>query len=264
MNFAFPALLLLLLYLPGPILLYSYYGRLSRHSEIPVSSGSFTGRGLASLLAALIIQSAGLAIVTKTSEFNRSIPRPDLYSLTTLLSGQGEKGDYRRALQASVAHPVATASYFIFTCLLAAIIGMLTHYYVRRFRLDHRYRILRFSDQWYYLLSGEILEFQEHGFIKKEIDGVAIAAILETTAGTFLYVGVLVEYWFNRAGEPDAFWLTSVVRRNIEGDRAGDSNGNAAGWWEDPRYYKIDGDIFVLKFSEVKNLSIKFLTVEPD
>lgn len=86
---------------------------------------------------------------------------------------------------------------------------------------------------------------------------------MEGTAGTFLYVGVLVDYWFNRAGEPDAFWLTSVIRRNIEGDRPGDSNDSAVSWWEDPRYYKIDGDFFVLKFSEVKNLSIKFISVEP-
>lgn len=172
MNFAFSALLLLLLYLPGPIFLYSYYGRLSRYGEIPVSSGSFTGRGLASLLAALIIQSASLAIVTKTSQFNQLIPRPDLYSLTTLLSGQGDKGDYTHALQASVAYPVATASYFIFTCLLAAIIGMLTHYSVRRLRLDHRYRILRFSDQWYYLLSGEIFEFRNTGLKKRKSTGL--------------------------------------------------------------------------------------------
>lgn len=159
---------------------------------------------------------------------------------------------------------MATASYFVFSSLLAAVIGVLTHYSVRHFRLDHRYRILRFSDQWYYLLSGEIFEFPEYGFKKKKIDGVAIAAVLEGTAGTFLYVGVLVDYWFNRAGEPDAFWLTSVIRRNIAEDRRVDNSKSTVDWWDDPRYYKIDGDFFVLKFSEVKNLSIKFISVEPD
>src|SRR3954447_23354915 len=105
--------------------------------------------------------------------------------------------------------------YFAGLYALGAGLGLVAHTVVRRLRLDRRFRFFRFNHQWHYLLNGEIGSFPESNVSVSDFDFVSVACVVDTNAGTFLYVGVLDSFYFNQNGELDLLVLTGAMRRLI-------------------------------------------------
>lgn len=149
-------------------------------------------------------------------------------------------------------------SYFIALYGISAGLGYGAHGIVRVLHLDRRTRALRFDHRWQYLLHGEIAEFPESKVkVPEAFDVISVACLSETSAGTFLYVGVLDAFYFNKAGELDLLVLTGAFRRLIDPVKEQTSAGK-------PKYYFIDAEYLYLKYSELRNVSIRYIILPRD
>jgi hypothetical protein len=125
--------------------------------------------------------------------------------------------------------------------------GHLIRNIVRYAKLDIKYQFLRFSNKWFYILTGECNLFPEakkHDFQIKDV-AIIVADIVITLANkTYLYVGELINYSFTENGELDYLMLSSPRRRKLD-----DSSGN---------YYVIPSEYIILPAKEIKNINFRF------
>jgi hypothetical protein len=88
---------------------------------------------------------------------------------------------------------------------------------------------------------------------------------------TYLYRGIVVDWSFAEDGQPDSIWLRFTHRRKLSADRPTDEqnkpSARATGEFilPDERYYEVHGDIFVLRYSQLKTLNLDYfyLSEEP-
>jgi hypothetical protein len=157
------------------------------------------------------------------------------------------------ALKALAVHTSWVTTYFGTLIAFAYLGPMAIRLLITHCRLD-RYdaqfsTMFRFSQApWYYLLSGS-------DFAKDEIpDFIAVSAIVDVAGKPFLYTGVLDDYFIDQDGQLDRLILEEVQRRPIDSDKLPDDSGVLAN-----RFYPIDGDYFVLRYSEAVTLNIEYI-----
>lgn len=261
MNVAFPALLVLLLILPGIIVRYAY----ARGSWGWSSPTSF--RNASDELAYGVIFAVGLHAFA-LSLAHRLGHHADLAALLALLTGSFGRDDERYAatVRAITDHPGAIATYFLSLWFGSALIGNRAHAFVRRFRLDRRFRLLRFRNEWWYLLKGEVLEFPESPEYSREPRPeslVYLSTVVDHASGSYLYRGIVVDWTFDREGQLDTVVLIFAHRRSLGDDRTNDPSPRERGerGAPDDRYYDIWGDRFVIRYSELRTMNLDYFTI---
>ena len=97
--------------------------------------------------------------------------------------------------------------YHVGMITLGGLLGWGTRIFVRRRKYDRLYRWLRFDNKWFYLLSGESVEFgeyKEEPFTEfsdaKKIKFVVLDVLTEVEDGNVLYTGVMVDYELEEDG----------------------------------------------------------------
>lgn len=92
-------------------------------------------------------------------------------------------------------------------------------------------------------------------------DGTVVAAVVEFKAeGSYLYQGMMLDYEVNEAGDLDRLLLVQTQRRKLTSDRAYDAAMNQHE--EDTnRFYLIAGDVFVLRYDEIRTLNVTYLSL---
>jgi len=140
----------------------------------------------------------------------------------------------------------------------AGILGHYSKQIVRTNQLDRTYKLLRFKNNWHYILKGEFFDFPRayYTLINDSVENIEftwIDAMVEMKGEVFLYDGVLVDYELNSHGGLDTISLKDVKRdilhtdtRNLRKDDSADTG------------YNIPGHIVVLKYQEVKNLNFTY------
>ena len=257
MSFAFPALLVFLLVLPGIILRYSYargpWGWASPTSMRRVSEELAYG------VAFALVLHAGWLLVVRGLGFE-----PDVDSMLLLLVGNfGERSRYLDRVLASVpGHYSGVAGYLVSLYGASAVAGNLGHRAVRRLKLDHRTKTFRFDNYWYYMLTGEVLDFRENSAEGRRVDGVYLSAVVDHGAGSYLYRGIVSDFTFDRDGALDTIVLADAHRRSLADDRAESGPPAGVGPSEpDERYYEIRGDFLILRYSELRTLNLDYFAV---
>lgn len=141
-------------------------------------------------------------------------------------------------------------SLYAFSLLAPKLIRAL----VIRYRLD-RYGcwsafLFRFSyAPWYYILSGA-------DFKKNETpDFIRISAISDVSGTPYIFEGVLDDYFFDENGSLDRLIITTAQRRPLSHDKNEKGDNKS-------RFYPIDGDYFVLKYSDIINLNVQYMKLE--
>jgi hypothetical protein len=261
MNIAFPAVFILLLVLPGIILRYSY-ARGPWRWESPTSITNLSDE-----IAYSVAFAVGLHVLWLSLADILGHPA-DLRSAISLLTGTyGQNAAYfERSLRSISDHYVRVGCYFISLYFVAAGLGFSLHWLVRSLGLDRSTKIFRFRNEWYYLLSGEILEFRESPEPAPAIDGVYLSAIVDHSDGSFLYRGIVRDFTFGRDGQLEKIVLTLAHRRKLQSDREQSEDlGARSAVPPDERYYSIEGDFFVLRYSETKTINLDyFALLDPD
>jgi len=253
MNIAFPAVLLFMLVLPGLLFRYTYQRGFFRRS--PITVPSFTEDLGFSILWAVVLHAIWLNI------FSIAGLRIDYGTLLTLLIGQfGKDQAYlTQAIQAITAGHAAITSYFLSLFVAGYLLGYGAHFLVRSQRWDRRFPLLRFSNEWHYLFSGEDA-LAPATTLKPD---VYITAVVEFKEATYLYRGTLVSWTFDRQGILERLTLEQVSRRRLEKDRSDDQPYNPVSRGQDSRYYSVEGDLFIMRYSEIKTLNVEYVYLLP-
>jgi hypothetical protein len=123
---------------------------------------------------------------------------------------------------------------------VAAVLGFMARWLVVKLDLDLRFRVLRFSNDWYYLLTGRQW-FLEQG---TDFDFVWLDLLVETGGSTILYSGRLHSYFLAPDGGLDSICLADAQKWMAAGALAPIS---------------IPGQGFIMKYSETVNLNIVFM-----
>lgn len=260
MNIAFPALIIAILILPGAIFRYAY-ARGSWGWSSPISFRSVSDELAYSAVFAIGLHFVWLAAVSAGGY------RADFPSLLALVAGSyGPQGERYEAALASVAgHPVAIATYLLTLYLFSGNLGRLSHYGVRRSRLDLRTQVFRFRNEWHYLLTGEILSFHEVSIEPREIGGVFLSAIVDHGKDSYLYRGIVEDWSFDGSGNLDSIRLRFAHRRLLSEDRDSQAAVGSGDYIPpDGRYYEIHGDLFLLRYSQLRTMNLDYFSLSEE
>jgi hypothetical protein len=265
MGIAFPALFIIAILLPGILFRYA----LSKGNWTSTASiRPITEEAVYSVLWALALHFiAGIFCATIDMSVNYR-------AVLVLLIGTNniDGAEFQEALKSFSLHTIGIGIYFLTLCLISFVSGFFFHNIVRRYRLDHKTRLLRFQNEWYYLLSGEILLFDENKPSRNLINTILdrniityITAVVEQGSATYLYRGIFAGFFYYDANNAlDRIFLASAHRRLLEADREQGRarNPNDLDYKNDERYYDIEGSYLILRYSEVKTFNIEYISIE--
>lgn len=152
------------------------------------------------------------------------------------------------------------ATYFVTLIVASFAIPQIIRLIISRCRLDRADAFLspifRFHQApWYYLLTGADFKSGE------EPDLIFVSAIVEVGKEAVLYVGVLDEFYVDAEGQLDRLVLQNVARRPIEADKSRPADDTPI---VENRFYDVDGDSFVLRYSEAITLNIQYARLGPE
>lgn len=262
MNIAFPTLTVLLLVLPG--VLFSYFYRRGFWRS-PVTFGPVTTEVAKGVLLALVLHWIGVSVVEYVvgTSVNWS-------ALLSLLTGQMLEGSEKKAI---VDYVDSIFAYILLSNTGGIVAGGFVHKFVRSTWLDLRWDFFNFNNQWYYLFSGEARVFSSQDrsyreinkYKKDVIELVFISAVVEQNDESYLYWGVLSDYFFNSDGKLDRVVLQATQRRILNEASKESSTVEGSDTQlqrqlppQNDAYYDVVGDFFILPYSEVKNINIEY------
>lgn len=251
MNIAFPAVLLFLLVLPGFVFrLFAQRREVRTFDHTP-----FNAIALQALLCAACANLVVAGIATRWLGYRIDIGD----AVRLLVGGASALKDVASGLAWLNSHPTAPLKYFASTIGLALASALAWRLLVESCGLDCRGKWstqwVRGEAPWYYLFSG--LDHPD----AREVDGTVVAAVVEFKAeGSYLYQGMMLDYEVNEAGDLDRLLLVQAQRRKLTSDRAYDAT---MGQHEEDtnRFYPIAGDVFVLRYDEIRTLNVTYLSL---
>ena len=261
MNVAFSALLVFLLLLPG-FLFRTYF---KRAEKVVLDIKPFGQAAIDAFLTAIVLDVFWYWLTVLATG-----ARADFEALLTLVAGE-KSSQLEDAIAELASDPWRPGLYFGSLYAFAIAAAFLLRHAVTRWRLDRRgaplANFLRFDTPWYYLFTGYDRP--------NAPNGVAIGAVVSLGGTAYLYTGVLVEYFLDDQGQLNRLVLTSAARRPLAEDAAEAEETGPDDWIEierrlgeeaplrEERFYPIEGDYFVLRYSEVLTLNVRYLDLSP-
>ena len=244
MNVAFPALVTFILLLPG-FILRSRFKRTERTTLDYSPFGQIAIEGVIWAAAAHIVW-LGLT---------NTIARQYFDPLVLLKLLESEPNGQIFAIDAVGKSFVQISEYFVSLLIACFLVPLLVRIIVSHFKLDRDDQfwalIFRFNKApWYYLLTGaDFLSGEEPDFI-------VLTAIVDVAGEAIIFSGVLEEFFIDSDGQLDRLILSTVIRRPLSKDKSADE---PQGRYDSTRFYSIDGDYFVLRYSETITLNVEYI-----
>ena len=244
MNFALPTIILLLMLVPGFLFRRLYYsGEFSKE----YFKQNFTDYLFPSLLFSILIHLVCQGFIRLSGH------KISLWPLFLLIGSNGSSSETSVAFLQIYQNIYHIFFYFIFTALAGAILGYLGKYVVRNLKLDRKYQLFRYQNEWHYVFTGEILGFPNIGGqydVQPEVQYVD--ALVKTAEGSVLYSGYLSHYVLSSSNGIDQLYLSDVKRRYLKDDHRPEN--------DDPYYY-MPGDFTIIPYREVMNLNITYYRI---
>lgn len=250
MNVALPTLVIFLLVLPG----FVFRNRFKRAERTALDYAPF-GRVVAeAVLWAAVLHGLWL--------YGAWLFRGQILRLDLLLGLLASGGPTQAATIAALSLQADSLAEYFGSLLVASYIvpaGLRAFITWQRLdRLGHWLAPLaRFNDApWYYLLTGA--DFSQD----KLPDLIKVAAIVDVAGVAVLYQGFLEDFYFKAEGGLDRLVLQGVSRRLLSNDAIDPvASFDADPMAVDESFYPIDGDYFVLRYSEIITLNIQYITL---
>ena len=255
MNIALATLTLLIILYPGFLFRRFYYtGEFSKE----YFKQSITDLIFSCIPPGFLLHFAGYLLFIK----NRT--EIDIATIGTLLSGTSDSIKVTQAFKSVYQHASSIIAYFFVISLLAMLVGYLTKLFIRKLKLDRHIKLFRFQNEWYYIFSGEIIDFPKVWGKSADIDCTYIDALVSTSEGTVIYSGLLSEYVLSQEGGIDRVYLTNTRRRFFKDDQTNATKKlkeNDSDIEEDERYYYMPGEFFVIPYTHIINLNVTYYNV---
>lgn len=247
MNLALSVVIVFVVALPGIIYRYAY--RVGWYSD--VAEESVTADIAYGLVAASVFH---IPWVLGSSIL--PAPDPNWEAVFTLLSGTRNVDSpvFLQARSAVTEHVWWILLYFGSLCVVAGGIGAVAKWMVIAFELDLKLSpFLRFDNEWYYILRGQ----NPKG---NDIDNVYITAIVDQSGRSYLYRGIVWDFFFDKSNNLSHIVIISPHRRPLEKDIGGigDRKNN---YKRDIRYYEIKGDLLSIKYENVNTLNVEYISL---
>lgn len=243
MNFALPTLTLLFLLTPGLIFRRFYYtGEFSEE----YFKATFSDLLTSTIIPSIFINFLAYCCVMKWYVLNTS-------TFSVLISGTDDADQINTALNSIYNFKGQLLLYLLLTCFLGAVFGIVTKYLVRKHKIDRRHQMFRFSNQWHYLFTAEILDFPGFRGLTDQVEIRYLDVLVDTAAGSIIYSGSLEHYILNKQGGIDSIYLSEVKRRYLNDDETVSKESS---------YYFLPGEFFIIPFNQIKNLHITYYAVE--
>ena len=169
-----------------------------------------------------------------------------LYAALTENLSESLQRDYQSAIKVAIA-------YNIILWAVASLAGFYLKKLVRLRKWDRKYKLLRFKNEWHYLVTGEILDFPNVPGEASIVDFVWVDLMVQANEGTVLYTGILNDYVLSKENGLDRIYLTEVVRRYLSDD-----------FNEERKEYEIPGNFMVFPFDKVLNMNLTYYEIEED
>ncbi|MEM9337423.1 MAG: hypothetical protein AAGA66_01760 [Bacteroidota bacterium] len=138
--------------------------------------------------------------------------------------------------------------YHIILVGFGLLFGYLIRTAIRRFKLDRRYRFFRFSNKWYYIFSGECLDFPDVPDSYEEIGNKAVNILCDVGGKQYIYSGWYSDYYLDAEGKLESIQLKDPVRRSIDKDNK-----------EKDRYYLIPSKYFLIPSKSIININVLYI-----
>lgn len=250
MNFAFGALLIFIILFPG-ILFRKGYTSGPYSKKTP--GKPFFDELLQSLMPALLLQLTAFLLAEWLFAVN--IRLNTLYKLLI-----GNYADISAAEFSLIRQSIPR--FLLYNVLLLGCsygLGLLARHLVTIWKLDLTVPVFRFKNEWYYILSGKYLDFPAVPGEANQIELVFVDVLVETKECSVLYCGVLDDFILSKEQDLERIYLSNVYRRKLSDDVKGERPDDKSA---DERYYEMPGDLFVIPFAQIKNINIKYYTLE--
>jgi hypothetical protein len=263
MNIAFGALMLLLLLIPGLFFRVAYLN--VRYSGKSFKT-TFIDETLLALAPAFIIQILGFLFVENV--LGKNVSLETIYQV--VISSAALKSF--NVIQHSL------GQYLLYNILLwtsAWLLGYATRRLIKRFKLHYKYPLFRFQNDWYHILRGTILNFPGYEGQTSDIAFVWVDVVLETRDSSYIYSGIVQEFFLSKDEGLDRIYLINVRRRKLSDDletaqladattteNSDVSDNDAPSTEIDKRYYYMPGDLFVIPYSQIRSLNVTYYKKE--
>ena len=140
--------------------------------------------------------------------------------------------------------------YCTYVIAMSFCAGHISRKIVRIFKLDRKFRLFRFSNDWHYLLSGEFLDFPEVPDSPEEVSFKLVNVLTEVGGKQMIYIGELIHFTLSDEGGLENIVLKDGKRRLLEDDLL------------ENRYYEIPGRYITIPYKTIININIRYFYLE--
>ncbi len=244
MNFALPTIILLLMLVPGFLFRRLYYsGEFSKE----YFKQNFTDYLFPSLIFSILIHLFCQGFIRLLGY------KISLWPLFLLVGSNGSSNETSNAFLQIYQNIYHLFFYFTFTAFTGAVLGQLSKYFVRKLKLDRKYQLFRYQNEWHYVFTGEILDFPNiSGQADVQPEVQYVDALVKTAEGSVLYSGYLSHYVLSSSNGIDQLYLSDVKRRYLKANQQPENTNP---------YYYMPGDFTIIPYREVMNLNITYYRI---
>ena len=237
MNLVFSAALLLVIFAPGAIFRRSY---LSGDFSRKYITTSPSDEAAYAILPAVFLQVVMILSVERYTHYS-----VDFRALGILLSGDTDHEALIRAFQDIHDYLLPIFLYNVILWLMSFTIGHIARLIVISCELDLKVGLLKFSNDWYYLLRGREWGLRQ----KRDFDLIWIDALVSKGSTETLYGGTLDNFNLARDGRLDLISLRDAVKWTSQLN-------------DKRKLINIPGHALVIKYSDILNINISFYRLE--
>jgi hypothetical protein len=136
--------------------------------------------------------------------------------------------------------------YCSFVITVSFFAGHTSRKIIRALKLDRKFKLFRFSNDWHYLLSGEFLDFPEVPDHPEEVSFKMVNVLTNTGGKQMIYIGELIHFTLSDEGGLDNIVLKDAKRRLLEDDL------------KENRHFEIPGRYITIPYKTIVNINIRY------
>lgn len=254
---------------------FFFYGEFSKqfNTKDPVLHSIFF-----SIIPGIVIQVVSFIIYNLSLGFESSFL--DVFTIFRDITSDGSNGTQEATKEFINNHIITFFLYSVCVFAFSSFLGWVSSRIIRAQKLDKKYKLFRFNNQWYYIFSGEVLnmkKFEEAhnvSFINNKGEeqdtfityADILVSVSEQNDRKELYTGYVVDYDLKSDDitQLDKVYLIDTHRYkkkekklNKKGKEVKDKKDNNP--TQSRNRLKVPGDIFVLNAKNIVNLNLTYV-----
>ena len=136
-------------------------------------------------------------------------------------------------------------AYLLASIFVAALLGCLSHGFIRFFKIDSKFEVFRFANHWNYYFKGDSMDFGEFKSRKTgKVLSTSIDIVMEDGSGkTKMFSGFLTQYQISaESGALESLYLTDAKRYSTTSGA----------------FKPVPGDCLVIPYNKVVDMNIRY------